>query len=203
MCARFGWRWRRRACPPYTLNEVDPFQPGGPPAWYRALHPFGKIPAFRDGGVELFESDAILRYLDAAYPERPLTPADPPGVARMTQVMRIMDGYAYPAKIWTVFVMLAREREEGRLPLDDGLAQSRTVLEVLDRLMPQGSEFLVGNTLSLADTHALPMLIYFAETEPGRAMLADVPRLNGWLTRMRRRRSTIATRSPLEEWEGG
>ncbi|EDP64760.1 glutathione S-transferase III [alpha proteobacterium BAL199] len=187
---------------PYVLHELDPFQPGGPPAWYRSLHPFGKIPSFRDGGVELFESDAILRYLEAAYPEHPLTPSDPPGIARMTQVMRIMDGYAYPAMIWTVFVMLARDREEGRFPLDEGLAQSRKVLDVLDRLMPQGAEFLAGTTLTLADTHALPMLVYFAETAPGRAMLAEVPRLNDWLARMRRRRSTTATRSPLEVREG-
>src|SRR3546814_20957580 len=44
---------------PYTLHEVDPFQPGGPPDWYLALHPFGEIPALRDGDLVLFESDAI------------------------------------------------------------------------------------------------------------------------------------------------
>ena len=121
---------------PYALHEVDPFKPGGPPAWYAALHPFGRIPAFRDGAVALFESDAILRYLEAAYPLHPLTPADPVGIARMTQVMRIMDGYAYPAMIWSVFIVLVRGEERGRMPLPEGLAQSRKVLEVLDRLMP-------------------------------------------------------------------
>ena len=84
---------------PYALRELDPFQPGGPPDWYRALHPFGKIPALRDAGFELFESDAILRYLEAAYHDPPLTPPDPRGVARMTQVMRIMDAYGYPAMV--------------------------------------------------------------------------------------------------------
>src|SRR3546814_15987322 len=42
---------------PYTLHEVDPFQPGGPPDWYLALHPFGQIPALRDGDLVLFEWD--------------------------------------------------------------------------------------------------------------------------------------------------
>jgi len=183
---------------PYTLHEVDPFQDGGPPDWYRALQPFGKIPALRDGAFELFESDAILRYLEAAYPERPLTPADPRGVARMTQVMRIMDGYGYPAMVWTVFVMEARGREEGWMPLAQGIAQSRQVLETLDRLMPERAEFLVGDTPTLADTHALPMMIYLAETEVGRKVIAEVPRMAGWLARMRTRPATIATRSPLE-----
>ena len=183
---------------PYTLNEVDPFRDGGPPDWYLALHPFGKIPALRDGDVGLFESDAILRYLEAAYPDRPLTPTDPVGIARMTQVMRIMDGYGYPAMIWTVFVMLARGREQGRLPLEEGLLQSRLVLRTLDRLMPAGAGYLVGDTLTLADTHALPMLVYFAQTEPGAAMLAEFPRLADWLAGMRARPSVAATRSPLE-----
>ncbi len=183
---------------PYVLREVDPFQPGGPPDWYRAIHPFGKIPALRDGGFELFESDAILRYLEAAYPERPLTPTDPQGVARMTQIMRIMDAYGYPAMVWTVFVMEARGREEGWMPLAEGVAQSLRVLETLDRLMPEGAEFLVGDALTLADTHALPMMIYLAETEIGRNVIAEVPRVAGWLARMRQRPSTVATRSPLE-----
>lgn len=182
----------------YTLHEVDPFQPGGPPDWYRALHPFGKIPAFCDGAVELFESDAILRYLEAAYPGHPLTPADPVGIARMTQIMRIIDGYAYPAMIWTVFIVQVRGQERGRMAFEDGLAQSRLVLQVLDRLMPAGASFLAGEAPTLADTHALPMLIYFAEAPAGREMLGEFPRIAGWLERMRARPSTAATRSPLE-----
>lgn len=183
---------------PYVLHEIDPFQPAGPPDWYLALHPFGKIPALRHGALELFESDAILRYLEAAYPEPALTPAAPIGVARMTQVMRIMDGYGYPAMIWTVFIMLARGHDQGRMPLNEGLAQSRLVLRTLDRLMPAGAGFLVGDRPTLADTHALPMLVYFAQTGPGAAMLAEFPRLAGWLAGMRARPSVAATRSPLE-----
>lgn len=182
----------------YTLHEIDPFQRGGPPAWYRVLHPFGRIPALRHGGLELFESDAILRYIEAAIPAPPLTPSDPVGIARMTQVMRVMDGYAYPAMIWTVFVVLARGREQGRMSLDEGLAQSRLVLGTLDRLMPAGAEFLVGDALTLADTHAMPMLIYFAQTRPGSEMLAGFPRLAAWFARMQARPSVTATRSPLE-----
>lgn len=187
---------------PYTLHEVDPFRDGGPPDWYRELQPFGKVPALRDGGFELFESDAILRYLEAAYPERPLTPRDPRRIARMTQIMRIMDGYAYPAMIWTVFIVLARGHEQGRLSMEEGLAQSRRVLEALDRLMPPGALFLVGDALTLADTHALPMLAYFAETDAGRDMIGEHPRLAAWLDRMRARPSAAETRSALEGGSG-
>src|SRR3546814_9876658 len=129
--------------------------------------PFGKIPALRDGDLVLFESDAILRYLEAAHPGHPLTPPDPAGIARMTQVMRIMDGYGYPALIWTVFIMLARGQAQGRMPLPEGLAQSRLVLRTLDRLMPAAAGFLAGEAIPLADTHTLPLQVYFAQTAPG------------------------------------
>src|SRR3546814_6111137 len=105
----------------------------------------------------------------------------------MTQVMRIMDGYGYPAMIWTVFIMLARGQAQGRMPLPEGLAQSRLVLRTLDRLMPAAAEFLAGDALTLADTHTLPMLVYFAQTAPGRAMLREFPRLDAWLAGMRAR----------------
>ena len=183
----------------YALHEVDPFQDGGPPDWYRAMQPFGKVPTLRDGGFELFESDAILRYLEAAYPERPLTPVEPQRIGRMTQAMRIMDGYAYPAMIWTVFIVLARGQERGRLSMEDGLAQSRLVLATLDRLMPEGAAFLTGDALTLADTHALPMMVYFERTAPGAGMIAEFPRIAKWLERMRARPSAAATRSVLED----
>lgn len=183
---------------PYVLHEVDPFQDGGPPDWYRAMQPFGKIPVLRDGDFELFESDAILRYLEAAHPALPLTPVDPRGIARMTQAMRIMDAYGYPAMVWTVFIVHAREQAAGKLPMAEGLAQSRLVLQTLDRLMPGGAAFLAGDALTLADTHAMPMMAYFAMTEPGRQMLAEVPRLEAWLARMQGRPSAVATRSVLE-----
>ncbi len=180
----------------YELVHVDPFGPDGVPDWYPALQPFGKIPALRDGDLELFESDAILRYLEARYPDPALTPADDPAAqARVVQIMRIMDNHAYPAMVWSVFVPLFRDTP-GRMPLDQGLAESRRVLEVLDGLMP-GDGFLVGDRLTLADTHFLPAMVFFAAVEPGAEMIDEFPRLAGWLDRMRARPSVERTRTPV------
>jgi len=104
-----------------------------------------------------------------------------------------MDAYGYPAMVWTVFMMQARAREEGWMPLAEGVAQSLRVLETLDRLMPEDAGFLVGDARTLRETHALPMMIYLAETEIGRNVIADVPRMAGWLARMRERAPTDAT----------
>jgi maleylpyruvate isomerase len=44
---------------------------------YRALNPQMMVPTLIDGETELFQSLAILEYLDERYPEPPLLPADP------------------------------------------------------------------------------------------------------------------------------
>lgn len=51
----------------HELVAVDVFAPGGPPAWYGAFHPFGRIPAFEHAGLALRETSAICRYVDEAF----------------------------------------------------------------------------------------------------------------------------------------
>lgn len=54
---------------------------------FRALNPVGMIPVIDDGGVIVWESNAILRYLAAKAGRHDLLPADPAGRARIEQWM--------------------------------------------------------------------------------------------------------------------
>src|SRR5436309_754188 len=42
-----------------------------------ARSPHGKVPALEDDGVSLYESSAIVEYLEERYPKPPMLPADP------------------------------------------------------------------------------------------------------------------------------
>ena len=53
------------------LERGDQFAPD-----YKALNPQMVVPTLIDGEVKLFQSLAILEYLDETYPEPPLLPAD-------------------------------------------------------------------------------------------------------------------------------
>src|SRR5580693_1266954 len=58
-------------------------------------HPFGKVPAFEHDGFSLYETQAIMRYVDEAFPAAPLQPIDLHQFSRMNQVMGIVDSYGW------------------------------------------------------------------------------------------------------------
>src|SRR5215471_14867460 len=60
-----------------------------------ALHPFGRVPVLEHDGFRLYETQAILRYLDRVLPEPSLTPSDIRRSARMDQVMNVNDWYLF------------------------------------------------------------------------------------------------------------
>lgn len=64
--------------------ELDyrPPSPGSDDPEFRAVSPFGKMPAFRDGDFAIADSSAIIAYLDAVKPEPNLIPTEPRARAR-------------------------------------------------------------------------------------------------------------------------
>ena len=187
---------------PYRLVEIDVFGEGGPPPDYLMRHPFGRIPAFEHDGFRLYETDAIIRYIDETFEGPSLIPDTPKARARMTQAMRILDSYAYPNMVWGVYVEQVDAPQEGRetdsAKLDEAIGRSRTCLAALEQLMDDGP-FLVGSRPCLADFLAAPMFTYFRMAPQGRLLLGEHPRLKSWLERMLVRPSMVGTRWSSDE----
>src|SRR5436305_1434661 len=59
-------------------------------------HPFGRVPAFEHDDFRLYETQAILRYIDAVFPGPSLQPTDARQAARMNQLMGVTDCYFAP-----------------------------------------------------------------------------------------------------------
>ena len=53
--------------------------------------PLGKVPFFEIDGKVLFESQVMLDYVESAYPQKPLIPADPYEAARNRQLIQVME----------------------------------------------------------------------------------------------------------------
>jgi glutathione S-transferase len=181
---------------PYELVEIDIFAKDSLPADYASRHPFGRIPAFEHAGFRLFETDAIAGYILERFGDGGLLPADVADRARMRQIMRIMDNYAYPSLVWGIYVEEMERDRLGRLGAEE-LERASKCLTVLSDLA--ADEYLAGAQLSLADLWALPMLTYLDLAPAGHTLLQDVPKLLAWLAHMRQRPAVIATRFAAEQ----
>jgi glutathione S-transferase len=181
---------------PYQLVEIDIFTKETLPADYAERHPFGRIPAFDHDGFRLFETDAIAGYIVEQFGDGALLPADAKHRARMRQIMRILDNYAYPQLVWGIYVEEMERDRRGQLGAEE-LARAAKCLTVLSDL--SGDDYMAGGRLSLADLWALPVLAYLDLSPAGRQLLQDAPKLSAWLARMRLRPAAMATRFPAEQ----
>jgi glutathione S-transferase len=162
-------------------------------------HPFAKVPAFEHDGFALYESQAILRYIDEGFPSSPLQPTDLHQFARMNQIIGIVDAYVYPS-IGGVILFNRMIAQRLGLPVDEAavaaaLPPARLCLSEIARL--QGDQpFLAGERISLADLMVIPLLYYFSRLREGAAAMAEHPTVQAWIARMAERQSFQVTKPP-------
>lgn len=177
---------------PYRLARLVPKSPE-----HLALHPFGRIPIFDHDSFRLYETQAILRYLDRVLPIPPLTPADPRRAARMDQVMNINDWYLFQGVgNVIVFHRVVGPRVMGTTPdeaaIKAAMPKAHAVFDELARLLGQQS-FFAGDAISLADLLVAPAMAFFAQTPEWSELGAPHANLVAWLDRVQARPSMTAT----------
>jgi len=164
-----------------------------------ARHPFAKVPAFEHDGFALYETQAILRYIDEGFPVAPLQPTDLHQFARMSQIMGIVDAYVYPSIVGGILYNRNIAPRLG-LPVDEAavaaaLPRARLCLAEIARLQGDQS-FLAGERITLADLMVIPLLYYFGRLPEGASALAEQPSLLPWMRRMEERQSFQVTKPP-------
>jgi maleylacetoacetate isomerase len=122
---------------------------------YRAVNPMMALPALVDGdGPALFESLAIIEYLDETHPEPPLLPRDPRGRARVRGLAQLVACDSHP-----LIVPRVREYLEHEFKLDEA-ARTRwcqhwhtAALTALEAHLQDGAtgRYCHGDSITLAD----------------------------------------------------
>ena len=175
--------------------EINPFAPDVPES-YLALHPFKRVPALIHDNFQIYETGAITRYVDEAFPGPSLQPTDPRHRARCSQFLSIIDSYVYWPLVRQVFSHRVFRPRLGRssdaTELQKGLDAAPVVLAALERLVAD-TEYLCGVDLSLADIHLAPMIGYFAMAEEGEVLLKRHRKLSHWWATISARTAYRAT----------
>ena len=159
-------------------------------------HPFGRIPAFEHDSWMLYETQAIMRYVDDVIPGLRLQPEEPRAAARMNQLMGITDWYV----MRQVSMPITRNRVVAprfNRPVDEeevmqAIPDARICIAEIDRLL-DGHTWMAGDTLSLADLLLAPHLSMFALAPEGAQILQEHQNLTRWLARIEARASMQAT----------
>jgi glutathione S-transferase len=162
-----------------------------------ARHPFGRVPVLDHADFRLYETQAILRYLDRVLPQPSLTPSDARRAARMDQVMNVNDWYLFQGVgNVIIFHRVIAPRLLNLAPDETAIAaampKAQTVFAELARLLGD-QPYLAGETISLADLLLAPAIEFFTMTPEWSALGAPHANLASWLARMQARPSFAAT----------
>jgi glutathione S-transferase len=143
---------------------------------YLAINPMGKVPALVDGDFKLWESNAILTYLAAKFPETNALPTDPRGRADVDRWLHWQSCHLMPAM--------------GALKTADSKDVSTVtpLLRILDQQL-KGREYVLGK-LTVVDFSIASYLM----TKLGRQLdYSQTPDLAAWRERMGKLKGFVQT----------
>ena len=156
---------------------------------YLSLNPYGRVPTLEEDGFVLFESTAILNYLEATRPAPPLVPADARGRALVDMHMKLCDLQLTRPAGTVIFPkrFLPKERWNSAA-MAEAKAEIEKHLAILDKQLA-GKTYLVAEQFSLAEVCYMPFLDFLPlmEITPPTAVAV-------WSERLLARRSAVTTR---------
>ena len=144
--------------------EHKPEMPGSDDPEFRAASPIGKVPALKDGDLQVSDSSVILDYLEEKYPEVALRPASPELRARSRWYEEWADTKLVEACGPFFFERVVKKVFGDTSPPDEARLEdiaANTAPEVLGYLESQAPEsgFMFGEELGVADIALLSPMI--------------------------------------------
>ena len=173
----------------YELTYIDFGKQEQKSEWYVKLNPNGRIPTIVDRGNDdfvVFESGAILWYLAEKYQK--FLPASEKSRSEALQWLMFQMSGIGPMMGQAMFFqrIAAPKGIEDRYAIDRYVAESRRLLEVLDRQLA-GKAYLLGDDFTIVDIATYP----WARSYPWAQVSIDgLDRLQAWLERIDARPKT-------------
>lgn len=158
---------------------------------YLALNPYGRVPTLVDGDFVIYESSAIMDYVEQTFPEPALVPSTARGRALVTMHVKLSDievgshlgALLFPRRFFPRDRWDAPKQDAARAALNAHFA-------ILSKQLGERS-YLVEDTFSLADIAYAAITPYFDLCE-----LEVAANVRAWAERLEARPSFAATLPP-------
>ncbi|MDI3289500.1 glutathione S-transferase N-terminal domain-containing protein [Polyangium sp. 15x6] len=171
----------------YEFVLVDIMKGDQKSAEHLARQPFGVVPVLEDDGFVLYESRAILRYLNAKLGG--LAPTDAKDLGVMEQWISVEQSYFSPPAMKAILEIFFSPMK-GTTPdpevVKNGKEGAAKALDVLERALV-GKEFLAGS-FSIAEITYAPYFQYLFDTGLG-DIVKERPNVAAWWSRISERPS--------------
>ena len=157
------------------------------------MNPRGRLPVLKDADYVVFESVAVLYYLDVKYPEMPIFGSSPEEAGVIMRVICEFQNYAEPALSKIVNSMFSEDEEHSSEELTDAMhVVGREARTIEGRLSKES--WIVGANYSAADMVIFPWIQVLrraldksSAAELGRRFLpmeTNYPALARWISRI-------------------
>ena len=193
-----AWCWRVRLALeykrlPYTMHVLDVATQEHKSPQMLKLTPRGRLPLVRDGDYVVFESIAVLYYLDRKYPAAPLFGGSPEEAGVILRVAEEFQNYIEPHLIAIIDAVHGHELEGRRDEIMDHMLAAASEARTIEGRLSK-SDWVVGERPSAADFVIYPWirLLQDALVAPEAAELAarfmpvevQYPALARWMERV-------------------
>lgn len=162
---------------------------------YGTLHPYRKLPTLDHNGERVFETSAIMTYVDEQA-EHPLQPSDPLQKARSNQWLSAANSYIYRDAFTNLYFLRVLAPQFGIAGNSDVIAEAikQTAIHLtnVEEALNRGE--LGGPIPSLADILVGSILILLRDIDEGSELLEHTSKTREWLGELASRPSFQSTR---------
>jgi glutathione S-transferase len=174
---------------PHEIVEVDMAAKQHRSPEYLKLNPYGRVPTLEEDGFVLYESTAILEYLELTRPDEPLLPPDPRGRALAAMHVKLCDIQVARQTSTIIFPkrFLPKERWD-----EKAMGQAKAEIEkhfaILDGQLGT-KQWLVNDRYGMVEVCYTPLVQFLELME-----IAPPPAVAAWVERMLSRDSAVQTK---------
>lgn len=154
-----------------------------------ALNFRGKLPAIKDGDFALYESVAIIKYLDEKYPGTRLFGNSPEESAHIMRVISEVIYYCDAPFGNLILPVFFEQVEEKKQQMEEAATALQSELQYFEKLIGNRS-WLVGDAFSAADCVAYPEFKFLHRMQknpvvnqlvPFENIASDFPNMHRWM----------------------